>query len=154
MRQLEAKYGIKLGPENTQFADFSALCEDIGEHVVATAWTLQHPAVASAIVGVHNVEGVWEIEPSFSSYQVQAVNLLKSPNISKFRRISENLIVELNASGTEKGISKHPLEQLDGFEEAARLHLNPEATQYLDETFSINRSHKLRPGAAPESYSW
>ena len=100
MRQLEAKYGIKLGPENTQFADFSALCEDIGEHVVATAWTLQHPAVASAIVGVHNVE------------------------------------------------------QLDGFEEAARLHLNPEAMQYLDETFSINRSHKLRPGAAPEAYSW
>ncbi len=101
-RQLEAEYGIKLGPENTQFANFSILCQDIGEreHVVATAWTLQHPAVASAIVGVRNVE------------------------------------------------------QLDGLEQAARLHLDPGTMQRLDEIFSINRGRKLRPGAAPEAYSW
>ncbi|CAA9565064.1 MAG: L-fuco-beta-pyranose dehydrogenase [uncultured Truepera sp.] len=101
-RQLEEEYGIKLGADNNQFAEFSALCQGIGEreHVVATAWTLQHPAVASAIVGVRNVE------------------------------------------------------QLDGLEQAARLHLDPETMQRLDDIFSINRGRKLRPGAAPEAYAW
>jgi aryl-alcohol dehydrogenase-like predicted oxidoreductase len=57
-RQVEEEYGIKIGSENTQFRDFSALCADMGEpeHVVATAWVLQHPAVNSAIVGVRTVE--------------------------------------------------------------------------------------------------
>jgi aryl-alcohol dehydrogenase-like predicted oxidoreductase len=57
-RQVEEEYGIALGPENTQFRDFSALCREIGEpeHVVATAWVLHHPAVASAIVGVRTPE--------------------------------------------------------------------------------------------------
>ena len=57
-RQVEEEYGISLGPENTQFSEFSALCREIGEpeHVVATAWVLQHPAVASAIVGVRTVD--------------------------------------------------------------------------------------------------
>jgi aryl-alcohol dehydrogenase-like predicted oxidoreductase len=57
-RQVEEEYGISLGPENRQFADFSALCREIGEpeHVVATAWVLQHPAVSSAIVGVRTVD--------------------------------------------------------------------------------------------------
>jgi aryl-alcohol dehydrogenase-like predicted oxidoreductase len=56
-RQVEEEYGIKLGPENSQFRDFSAVCKEIGEpeHVVATAWVLQHPAVDSAIVGVRTV---------------------------------------------------------------------------------------------------
>ena len=56
-RQVEEEYGISLGPDNTQFADFSALCREVGEpeHVVATAWVLQHPAVSSAIVGVRTV---------------------------------------------------------------------------------------------------
>lgn len=56
--QVEAEYGISLGPENTQFADFSALCRQIGETeaAVAIAWTLAHPAVDSAIVGVRTVE--------------------------------------------------------------------------------------------------
>ena len=56
-----------------------------------------------------HLEGVWEIELSFSSYQVQTVNLLRSTKLSKFERISENLIVRFNASGTKKGILKHPL---------------------------------------------
>ncbi|WP_375425419.1 aldo/keto reductase [uncultured Friedmanniella sp.] len=53
-RQVEEEYGISLGSGNSQFVDFSALCREIGEpeHVVATAWVLQHPAVSSAIVGV------------------------------------------------------------------------------------------------------
>ncbi len=57
-RQVEEEYGIRLGPENSQFRDFSALCREIGEpeHVVATAWVLQHPAVDSAIVGVRTVD--------------------------------------------------------------------------------------------------
>lgn len=57
-RQVEEEYGIHLGPDNSQFRDFSAVCREIGEpeHVVATAWVLQHPAVASAIVGVRTVE--------------------------------------------------------------------------------------------------
>lgn len=56
--QVEAEYGISLGPENRQFADFSALCRDLGESetAVAIAWTLHHPAVDSAIVGVRTVE--------------------------------------------------------------------------------------------------
>jgi aryl-alcohol dehydrogenase-like predicted oxidoreductase len=57
-RQVEEEYGIRVGPENRRFRDFSQLCRDLGEpeHVVATAWVLQHPAVASAIVGVRTVD--------------------------------------------------------------------------------------------------
>jgi aryl-alcohol dehydrogenase-like predicted oxidoreductase len=56
--QVEAEYGITLGPDNQQFASFSALCHELGEpeHVVAIAWTLNHPALASAIVGVRTVQ--------------------------------------------------------------------------------------------------
>ena len=63
-RQVEREYGISLGPENTQFAAFSALCREIGEkeHIVATAWTLNHSAVDSAIVGVRTVEQLDGIE--------------------------------------------------------------------------------------------
>ena len=57
-RALEVEYGIKLGPENTQFADFSTLCREIGEPepIVAIAWTLNNPAVPSVIVGIRTVE--------------------------------------------------------------------------------------------------
>lgn len=63
-RALEGEYGISLGPENTQFAAFSILCREIGEkeHIVATAWTLNNPAVASAIVGVRTLEQLDGIE--------------------------------------------------------------------------------------------
>jgi aryl-alcohol dehydrogenase-like predicted oxidoreductase len=56
--QVEQEYGISLGPNNTQFADYSTLCRDLGETetAVAIAWTLHHPAVDSAIVGVRTVE--------------------------------------------------------------------------------------------------
>jgi aryl-alcohol dehydrogenase-like predicted oxidoreductase len=56
--QVEREYGITLGPENTQFQEYSALCREIGEkeHVVAIAWTLANPAVASPIVGIRKVE--------------------------------------------------------------------------------------------------
>ena len=93
---------MKLGEGNEQFTAFSKLCRDLGEreHVVATAWTLQHPAVASAIVRVRTVE------------------------------------------------------QLDGLERAASLHLEPDVMAQLVEIFNINKGRKLRPGPAPEAYSW
>jgi hypothetical protein len=41
-RQVEQEYGIRIGPENRQFRDFSQLCRELGEpeQVVATAWVL------------------------------------------------------------------------------------------------------------------
>lgn len=55
--QVENEYGIKLGQSNTMMAQFSNLCKEIGEpeSVVATAWTLAHPAVTSAIVGIRTL---------------------------------------------------------------------------------------------------
>jgi len=57
-RQVEEEYAIRIGPDNPQFRDFSQLRRNLGEpgHVVATAWVLQHPAVASAIVGARTVD--------------------------------------------------------------------------------------------------
>jgi aryl-alcohol dehydrogenase-like predicted oxidoreductase len=56
--EVEKEYGITLGETNQQMAAFSQLCSDIDEkeHVVAIAWTLAQPAVASPIVGVRTVE--------------------------------------------------------------------------------------------------
>lgn len=56
--QVEREYGITLEPGNTQFQEYSALCREIGEkeHVVAIAWTLANPAVASPIIGIRKVE--------------------------------------------------------------------------------------------------
>lgn len=101
-RALEGEYGIRLGPENTQFRDFSALCRELGEqeHIVATAWTLNNPAVSTAIVGIRTVE------------------------------------------------------QLEGVERAAALELGADVMARLDQIFNINQGRPLRPGAAPEAYSW
>ncbi len=61
---VEREYGIELGEHNQQLKGFSDLCRELGEkeHVVATAWTLAHPAVASAIVGIRTVEQLEGIE--------------------------------------------------------------------------------------------
>ena len=63
-RQVEGEYGINLGHDNVQLASFSTLCRALGEkeHIVATAWTLNHQAVSSAIVGVRTVEQLDDIE--------------------------------------------------------------------------------------------
>lgn len=55
--QVEGEYGIALGESNNQMNEFSKLCAELGEkeHVVAIAWTLAQPAVASPIVGVRTV---------------------------------------------------------------------------------------------------
>ena len=52
---VENEYGISLGDD--QFAAYTSFCREIGEseHVVAIAWTLNNPAVSSAIVGVRTV---------------------------------------------------------------------------------------------------
>ena len=53
--QVEHEYGMTVNAQ--QFADFNALCSQIGEapFVVAIAWTLANPAVSSAIVGARTV---------------------------------------------------------------------------------------------------
>ncbi|MBN1641313.1 MAG: aldo/keto reductase [Anaerolineae bacterium] len=54
---VEREYGMQVN-RDAQFAEYAALCHEIGEaeHVVAIAWTLAHPAVSSAIVGVRRLE--------------------------------------------------------------------------------------------------
>ncbi|MBI1257638.1 MAG: aldo/keto reductase [Chloroflexi bacterium] len=53
--QVEHEYGMTVNTQ--QIADYVAFCQEIGEspHVIAIAWTLAHPAVSSAIVGVRTV---------------------------------------------------------------------------------------------------
>jgi aryl-alcohol dehydrogenase-like predicted oxidoreductase len=54
---VEREYELDLS-DNRQFEAFSDLCKEIGEEefVVAIAWTLAHPALSSAIVGVRRVD--------------------------------------------------------------------------------------------------
>jgi aryl-alcohol dehydrogenase-like predicted oxidoreductase len=56
--EVEREYGITLDGSNQRMAQFTSLCKDLGEkeHVVAIAWTLAHPAVASPIVGIRTME--------------------------------------------------------------------------------------------------
>lgn len=72
---VEAEYGITLGEQNQQLADFSALCRELGEkeNVVAIAWTLAQPAVNSAIVGIRKVEHLDGLE--------RAAELVLSPEV-------------------------------------------------------------------------
>ena len=100
-REVEREYELDLS-DNRQLDDFADLCRNLGEppHVVAIAWVLANPAVASAIVGVRK------------------------------------------------------LEHLDGLARAAELTLDADVMARLEETFNINRGRPLRPGPAPEAYSW
>jgi aryl-alcohol dehydrogenase-like predicted oxidoreductase len=63
-RSVEREYGIQVGEHNQQLTAFSALCRELGEreHIVAIAWTLAHPAVASPIVGIRRAEHLDGIE--------------------------------------------------------------------------------------------
>lgn len=100
-REVEREYELDLS-DNRQLDDFADLCRNLGEppHVVAIAWVLANPAVASAIVGVRK------------------------------------------------------LEHLDGLARAAELTLDADVMARLEEIFNINRGRPLRPGPAPEAYSW
>jgi len=61
---VEREYGISLSEHNQQFEEYAKLCRELGEkeHIVAIAWTLAHPAVHSAIVGIRTVEHLDGIE--------------------------------------------------------------------------------------------
>src|SRR5664280_506981 len=62
--QVVTEYGMSIGPENSQLAQFSHICHDAGapEHIVAIAWTLHQPAVTSAVLGVRTAEQLDGIE--------------------------------------------------------------------------------------------
>jgi len=55
---VEQEYGLPPEQQEQQLGDFSAVCRELGEkeNIVATAWTLAHPAVHSAIVGIRTLE--------------------------------------------------------------------------------------------------
>ena len=61
-RAVELEYGLDLGSD--QFAQWSALCKEIGEpeFVVAIAWVLANPVVSSAIVGVRTLRHLEGLE--------------------------------------------------------------------------------------------
>ena len=62
-QQVESEYELKLA-NNEQFEAYSALCHEIGEResVVAIAWTLMNPAVASAIVGARTQKHLADLD--------------------------------------------------------------------------------------------
>lgn len=90
-QQVEKEYDLSV-TNNQQLEAFSALCREIGEpeHVVAIAWVLANPVVASAIIGprtVKHLEGLeraagLKLEPEFTA----RLNALF--NINSGRRLS------------------------------------------------------------------
>lgn len=62
-QRVESEYKLQLA-NNEQFEAYSTLCREIGEKelVVAIAWTLMNPAVASAIVGVRTLEHLADLD--------------------------------------------------------------------------------------------
>ena len=65
--QVEDEYGFDVSQDH-MFGEFSKLCADLGEkeHIVSIAWTLAHPAVTSAIVGVRTLKHLDNIERATS----------------------------------------------------------------------------------------
>lgn len=63
-RSVENEYNMTLGESNAQLAAFSQVCRELGEkeHIVAIAWTLAHPEVHSAIVGIRTAAHLDGIE--------------------------------------------------------------------------------------------
>lgn len=93
--QVEGQYGISLGDSNSQMNEFSKLCADLGEkeHVVAIAWTLSHPAVASPIVGVRTVEHLDGLdraaELELSDEILQQLDVIFDPNKGRPLRLGQ-----------------------------------------------------------------
>jgi aryl-alcohol dehydrogenase-like predicted oxidoreductase len=93
--EVENEYGITLGETNQQMASFSQLCKEIGEveHVVAIAWTLAQPAVASPIVGIRTVEQLEGLERA-SELELSPETLAKldeifNPNLGRPLRVGQ-----------------------------------------------------------------
>ena len=93
--QVEGEYGIALGDANNQMNEFSSLCAELGEkeHVVAIAWTLAQPAVASPIVGVRTVghldglDRATELE--LSKETLQQLDVIFDPNKGRPLRLGQ-----------------------------------------------------------------
>jgi len=93
--EVEREYGITLSETNKQLADFSELCNEIGEkeHVVAIAWTLSRPAVASPIVGIRTLEQLdgldrateLELEPEI----LDRLDKIFNPNSGRSLRVGQ-----------------------------------------------------------------
>jgi aryl-alcohol dehydrogenase-like predicted oxidoreductase len=94
-REVEREYGIALGETNPQMTAFSALCQEIGEkeHVVAIAWTLSHPAVASPIVGIRTLEQLDGLdraaELELESGVLDELDKIFSPNSGRPLRVGQ-----------------------------------------------------------------
>jgi aryl-alcohol dehydrogenase-like predicted oxidoreductase len=92
-REVEKEYGLTLGESNQQMADFSSLCRELGEaeHVVAIAWVLAQPAVASPIVGVRTVaqlEGLDRAaELALSTETLERLDQIFAPNRGRPLRV-------------------------------------------------------------------
>lgn len=73
--QVEEEYGIRLGEHNQQLQEYSRICRELGEkeNIVAIAWCLANPAVASPIVGIRKVEQLDGLE--------RAVELVIPPDV-------------------------------------------------------------------------
>jgi aryl-alcohol dehydrogenase-like predicted oxidoreductase len=100
--QVEQEYGIRIGPENRQFRDFSELCRELGEpeHVVAAAWVLQHPAVASAIVGVRTVDQLAGLDRAAElELDEAASNVLMRFSISTMAAESAKAVLQRHTHG-------------------------------------------------------
>ena len=78
---VENEYGLHLGDSNAQMAEYSKLCHAMGEpeHIVAIAWTLAHPEVHSAIVGIRTLAHLDGIE--------RAASLMLEPDV--MQRLNE-----------------------------------------------------------------
>ncbi len=91
--EVEKEYGLTLGESNQQMAEFSSLCRELGEaeHVVAIAWTLAHPAVASPIVGVRtlaHLEGLERAaELELSAGTLARLDKIFNPNLGRLLRV-------------------------------------------------------------------
>jgi len=79
---VEGEYGVTLSETNQQMAAFSQLCRELSEseHVIAIAWTLSRPAVASPIVGIRTVEQLGGLDRA-ASLELDQESLDKLDNI-------------------------------------------------------------------------
>jgi aryl-alcohol dehydrogenase-like predicted oxidoreductase len=93
--EVEREYGITLDESNQQMAAFSQLCQDLGEkeNVVAIAWCLAHPAVASPIIGARTKEHLEGLDRA-TELQLDAETLARldeifSPNKGRPLRVGQ-----------------------------------------------------------------
>lgn len=86
-QSVENEYSFRLSDQNQQMADFSSVCRELGEkeHIVAIAWTLMHPEVHSAIVGIRTMQHLDGIERA-AELQIPAEAMQKLDKIFSINR--------------------------------------------------------------------